>query len=84
MATKYKTRNYRVVLLKMELKSFQWADGYYIVVDTNMKDKTYHLCQLNDDGVPVRFTDGTFMTTITGLRNKGVIKTNLIYVEKYV
>lgn len=80
MATKYKT--YRVISLKMELKSFQWANGLYIVVGKNKEDGVYDLCQLNDDGKPSRFDDGRFMTSCTGLKNKGVIKTNLFYREK--
>jgi hypothetical protein len=80
---KLKTKTYKVILLKMELKSFQWADGYYIVIARDKANGVFNLCQLDDDGKPQKFGDGRFMISCTGLKNKGVIKTNLVYREKY-
>ena len=75
---KPKFKEYEVIHISFEQKSFQWANGLYIILDKR-KDGTLEMCSLGRDGKPSLFDDGRFMTSCTGDKNKGISKTNLIY-----
>lgn len=71
-----------IVYLNFEHKSFSWANGLYIVVGINTETGEYNLCQLNEKGEPQLYDDGRYMLSHTGLKNSGVKKTNLVYLDK--
>ena len=68
-----------VIYVKSEYKSFSWNDGYFIILKES--NGVYDMCKL-DNGKPQLFDDGRYMITYTGVNNKGIIRTNLIYTEK--
>jgi hypothetical protein len=75
---KPKFKEYEVIYVNFEHLSFSWANGLYIVLDKK-KDGILEMCSLGKDGKPALFSDGRFMTSCTGVKNKGIIKTNLTY-----
>lgn len=63
-----------VVLLKSELKSFSWNDGLHAI--QKVEDGIIHLWKIKD-GKLDRYDNGTPNITCTGVRNKGISKTDL-------
>lgn len=65
-----------VIYLKMELKSFQWANGYYVIMKETADE--YHICKLVE-GELETMAGGSYDIAVTGKGNKGIIRTNLTY-----
>jgi len=63
--------------LEMELKSFQWNNGFHIVIAFD--DELIRLCRLDEDMQPQKYDDGRYMCSVTGVNNKGILPTNLTY-----
>jgi len=78
LRTKKKFKEYEVIYINFEHLSFSWANGLYIILDRK-PDGMLEMCSLGKDGKPSLFDDGRFMTSCTGEKNKGIIKTNLTY-----
>ena len=72
-----KKKWYPVIHIQSQEKSFSWNDGLFIVV--NQTDDIYELCKI-DDGQPQLYDDGKFMIACTGIGNKGITKTKLVFV----
>lgn len=66
-----------VVYIKFPHECFSYADGLYIVVD--VVGSALHICRLDVEGKPFLFSDGNYMTVVTGVENEGIVKTNLSY-----
>ncbi len=71
-------KQYPVIFLKSESKSFSWNDGLFFIVHETI-DGLYHLVKLNREGRPHLTDSGDYEVTITGVKNKGIAKTNLIF-----
>lgn len=67
-----------IVYLDFSHPSFNWANGLYIVVSIDLKEKIYNLCKINKYGQP-EMNNGEFSISCTGLNNPDVKKTNLKY-----
>jgi len=68
---------FEVIYFESQLKSFNWADGLYIIISED--DTALNLCALDEKGQARLFDDGRFMISCTGKKNKGIIRTNLRY-----
>ena len=75
-----KKKEYKVIYLEPELKSFSWQRGLYFIYKT-VGDEVY-LGKINSDGTPDIYDEnksinGGYNISITGKRNKGIIPTKL-------
>ena len=71
-------KEYEVIYIEFELKSFQWSNGYYFIIKE--EDGVCEMCKL-EKGEPQRYDDGRYMICCTGSGNKGIQRTNLKYHE---
>ncbi len=68
-----------VVYINFKHKSFNWANGMYIIVEE--KDDEYRMCKLDENGQAELHNDGRFVISCTGKNNKDIQRTNLRYYE---
>ena len=66
-----------VIYIDFPHDSFKWANGLKIVLEIENEHIT--MGELDNEGKPLLYIDGTFMTSGTGLNNPGIKKTNLKY-----
>lgn len=66
---------YKIIILKSELKSFQWNDGLFAIY--KQVGDILHLWKIKDGKLWV-FQDGTPNITCTGINNKGITSTDMI------
>jgi|TARA_R110001583_G_scaffold38337_1_gene123916 hypothetical protein len=66
---------YDIVNVQLTHPSFSWGNGLYAVLET--KGTELRMCQIDKDGKPSLFDDGSFMITCTGTGNKEVYPTDL-------
>ena len=63
---------YPIVRIEFTDRSYSWANGLYIQIGNDYS-------QLDFDGKPYIYEDGTFMITCSGTENKLIFNTGLFY-----
>lgn len=66
-----------VIHITLEGKSFDWANGLYFIL--KIEDKMLHLVKINKDGTASTYDDGRYYVSCTGVGNRGIVYTQLIY-----
>lgn len=66
-----------IISLSMELKSFQWNNGFHIVIACD--EELIRLCRLDEKMEPMKYDDGRYMCSVTGVNNAGISQTKLRY-----
>jgi len=72
---KYKIGN--IYSLQITHNSFSWNNGLFICLE--IKDDLLYGCKLSEFGEPEKFSDGRYMSFCTGVNNKEIFPTKLIY-----
>lgn len=67
---------YEIIDIEFKPLSFRWANGRYMIIDTI--DTDLHICKI-ENGQPRKYNDGKYDISITGVNNKGISRTKLVY-----
>ena len=59
-----KMKEYEVVFFTPKSKAFEWASGLYALID-KLDSGVVNICQINKEGLPEVFEDGSFVVSVT-------------------